>query len=102
MANPPYVGSKELAALPGEYHQEPALGLAAGEEGLDVVRQILAGAGRYLAPEGLLIVEVGNSQAAVEKAWPEVPFTWLDFDNGGHGVFLLTATELRSYFRDGC
>jgi ribosomal protein L3 glutamine methyltransferase len=102
VANPPYVGSKELAALPDEYHQEPALGLAAGEEGLDVVRQILAGAGRYLAPEGLLIVEVGNSQAAVEKAWPEVPFTWLDFDNGGHGVFLLTATELRSCFRDGC
>jgi len=102
VTNPPYVGAKELAALPDEYHQEPALGLAAGEEGLDVVRQILAGAGGYLAPEGLLIVEVGNSQAAVEKAWPEVPFTWLDFDNGGHGVFLLTAAELQSYFRDGC
>ncbi len=102
VTNPPYVGSKELAALPDEYHQEPALGLAAGEEGLDVVRQILAGAGRYLAPEGLLIVEVGNSQTAVEKAWPEVPFTWLDFDNGGRGVFLLTAAELQSYFRDGC
>ena len=102
VTNPPYVGSKELAALPDEYHQEPALGLAAGEEGLDVVRRILAGAGRYLTSEGLLIVEVGNSQIAVEKTWPEVPFTWLDFDNGGHGVFLLTAAELQSHFRVGC
>ena len=98
VTNPPYVGSQEIAALPGEYHQEPALGLAAGEDGLDIVRQILAGAGDYLAPEGLLIVEVGNSQPAVEQAWPDVSFTWLDFENGGHGVFLLTEAELQSHF----
>ncbi|RUM94893.1 MAG: 50S ribosomal protein L3 N(5)-glutamine methyltransferase [Thiothrix sp.] len=98
VTNPPYVDTQEMEALPAEYQQEPVLGLAAGEDGLDIVRRILTGAGGYLAPDGLLVVEVGNSYLAVEKAWPEVSFTWLDFKNGGHGVFLLTATELQSNF----
>ncbi len=98
VTNPPYVGLQEMATLPDEYHQEPALGLVAGEDGLDVVRRILAGARDYLAPDGLLIVEVGNSRSAVEKAWPEIPFIWPDFEKGGHGVFLVTAMELQDSF----
>jgi len=98
VTNPPYVGLQEMATLPGEYHQEPVLGLAAGKDGLDIVRRILAGAGDYLAPDGLLIVEVGNSRSAVEQAWPEVSFTWLDFENGGDGVFLITAAQIQHYF----
>ena len=98
VTNPPYVDRQEMARLPGEYQREPRLGLAAGDDGLDIVRRILAGAGAYLAPDGLLIVEVGNSRPAVEQAWPEVPFTWLEFENGGYGVFLMPAAQLRSHF----
>jgi ribosomal protein L3 glutamine methyltransferase len=95
ISNPPYVGREELAQLPAEYQHEPALGLAAGEQGLDVVLQILAQAGDYLKPQGLLVVEVGNAQYALTDACPNAPFLWLDFERGGEGVFLLTAQQLR-------
>jgi len=80
--------------MPEEFRYEPVLGLAAGEDGLDIVRQILRGAGARLDAGGVLIVEVGNSQAAVEETFPEIPFTWLDFAEGGAGVFLLRADQL--------
>ena len=97
VANPPYVGQEELAALPEEYAREPRLGLYGGDDGLDIVHRILAGAENHLSEKGALIVEVGNSEEALATALPEVPFTWLEFANGGGGVFVLSAAELREH-----
>ena len=94
VSNPPYVSRREMASLPAEFHREPAIGLEAGEEGLDVVERILARAADYLEPGGVLIVEVGNSAPAVEQRWPQLPFVWLEFERGGEGVFLLRREDL--------
>ncbi len=97
LSNPPYVDAGDLANMPAEYHHEPALALGSGADGLDITRQILAQASDFLAETGLLVVEVGNSWEALESAYPTVPFTWLEFEHGGHGVFALSAAELREY-----
>jgi ribosomal protein L3 glutamine methyltransferase len=94
VSNPPYVSDREMEVLPPEYAHEPELGLRSGPDGLDVVAKIIAGARAHLRPGGVLVVEVGDSAEAVANAWPELPFTWLEFSRGGSGVFLLTAEEL--------
>lgn len=95
VSNPPYVDAEDYRTMPEEYAKEPALGLVAGDDGLDIVRRILREAPKYLKEDGLLVVEVGNSWHALEQAYPDFPFTWIEFEFGGHGVFVLHAEELK-------
>jgi ribosomal protein L3 glutamine methyltransferase len=94
VSNPPYVGTAEFRRLPREYAHEPAGALLAGRDGMDAVRVLLREALRHLAPHGVLVVEVGNTEARVRRALPKLPFVWLSFARGGGGVFLLTAQQL--------
>jgi ribosomal protein L3 glutamine methyltransferase len=96
ISNPPYVNHAEMLALPAEYQHEPALGLSGGKEGLDIILQILRTAPDYLTPDGLLVVEAGNSETALEETLPDIPFIWPEFKHGDGGVFILNGETLRA------
>ena len=98
ICNPPYVDAEDFCSMPEEFKAEPEIALTSGQDGLDFTRRLLNQAANYLDPEGLLIVEVGNSWVHLEKAYPDVPFLWLDFEQGGHGVFAMTYQDLTQYF----
>lgn len=95
VSNPPYVNRESMDRLPPEYRAEPKLALAGGNDGLDVVRRILAGAGAQLNEEGVLVMEIGHNREALEAAFPKLPFTWIETSGGDDFVFLLTGAQLR-------
>jgi ribosomal protein L3 glutamine methyltransferase len=96
ISNPPYVTDRAMEALPAEYRHEPSLALAGGEDGLDAVRGIVRDAPRFLNPGGLLLVEIGHGRAAVEGAWPRMPFVWLAAGGADDAVFAITREDLIS------
>ena len=97
VSNPPYVDKKDFESMPEEFGHEPVMGLVAGDDGLDLVRNMLKKARSYLNDHGILVVEVGNSWIALEQAFPEIEFNWVEFSHGGGGVFIMTAEELDLY-----
>jgi len=94
VSNPPYVSAAVFEQLPAEYRAEPTAGLVCGEDGLDIVLKILDAAPGYLKPQGILIVEVGESAETLQELLPRLPFFWLDFHAGGDGIFLLEYDQL--------
>ncbi len=94
ISNPPYVGADELESAPLEIQHEPKLALISEENGVAIASSIITNAGTYLKPDGILILEVGNSQGLLEEAFPELEFLWVDFERGGTGVCLLKAEQL--------
>lgn len=98
ISNPPYIGPEEYADMPKEYLQEPEMALVASNDGMQLVENILENAATYLDDNGILVVEVGNTESILQKTYPKIPWTWLEFQNGGHGVFLLTKEQLLDCF----
>ncbi len=94
LSNPPYVTAEAMRTLPPEYRHEPSLALAAGEDGLDLVRRILGRAHAHLVPHGLLAVEVGHNRDIVERAFPQLPFTWIDSESAEGKIFILQREQL--------
>ncbi|MBP8174226.1 MAG: 50S ribosomal protein L3 N(5)-glutamine methyltransferase [Aeromonadaceae bacterium] len=97
VSNPPYVDAEDLYDMPEEFSHEPELALAAGHDGLDLAKRILANAGAFLNEHGLLVVEVGNSCVQLQAQYPQIPFNWVEFAHGGLGVFVMTKAELDKY-----
>jgi len=94
VSNPPYVDAEDIAGMSAEFQHEPELGLSSGDDGLECTRKILKQAASHLTKEGILVLEVGNSQYALAEEFPELPFQWIDFERGGDGVFILTKAQL--------
>ena len=95
ITNPPYVNSGSMAKLPQEYMHEPQIALAGGNDGMDLVRKIVEGAGKRLTPNGILMVEIGNERAFAEQAFTDLDLTWLSTSAGDDMVFLLNASQLQ-------
>ncbi|GAB3043356.1 50S ribosomal protein L3 N(5)-glutamine methyltransferase [Acinetobacter apis] len=97
VSNPPYVDAEDMADLPDEFLHEPELALAAGQDGLDLVKKMLAQAADYLTQDGLIVIEVGNSEWSMRQNFNTIDFHWITFNRGGSGVFAFTAAQCREY-----
>jgi len=100
VSNPPYVDEEDFNSMPSEYHHEPEIALSSGDDGLDFTRRLLNEAPYHLNEGGVLIVEVGNSWPALELSFPDIPFMWIEFERGGHGVFALSREQIITH--KGC
>lgn len=98
VTNPPYVPNAEWKALAPEYRHEPKMALAAGADGMEIVARILRDAPRHLSNDGWLVCEVGGSVAEFEARWPRLPVTWVEFERGGDGVFIISREDLVAHF----
>jgi ribosomal protein L3 glutamine methyltransferase len=97
VSNPPYVGADEVAALPPEFGHEPALGLLSDDDGLAIPLAILRSAADYLSESGLLVMEVGYSAERLQARLAGVPLLWLEFEEGGEGVFAISRKQLQQF-----
>jgi ribosomal protein L3 glutamine methyltransferase len=95
ICNPPYVNADSMRALPAEYHAEPSLALAGGDDGMDLIRRIIAGAPDYLSERGAILIEIGNEYENFKKAFPQIPAIWMEVSAGEEQVLLIQAEDLR-------
>ncbi len=100
VSNPPYVSKPEFDALPSEYHSEPEMALLTGMNGLEITLKILSQSVGYLASDGVLICEVGENAELLQSELPNLPLTWLEFENGGGGVFMIGQESLLNHGPD--
>lgn len=98
LSNPPYVDEEDLSSMPSEFRHEPIMALSAGKDGLEFARRILHDAQQFLTEDGFLVMELGNSWVHLEAAYPQIPWLWLEFERGGHGVLMISRAELVEYF----
>lgn len=99
LCNPPYVDQQDYDSAPEEFKHEPQLALTSGADGLDFMRLFLQEVASHLNDEGIIICEVGNTEIALQKAFPSAPFIWLELENGGNGVFMMSKNELLAHFK---
>ena len=102
VSNPPYVNANDYDEMPAEYIHEPKMALVSGDDGLDLTAAMLAQAADWLSEQSLIVIEVGNSELALQQAFPEIPFMWLELSQGGNGVFCLTGAQCRQYQAQFC
>ena len=95
ICNPPYVNAASMNTLPAEYHAEPELALAGGEDGMDIIRRILSQAPDYLSERGAILLEIGNEYENFKKAFPQIPVIWMEVSAGEEQVLLIQAEDLR-------
>lgn len=97
ICNPPYVDAEDYESAPVEFKHEPQLALTSGDDGLDFTRRFLQQVTHYLEDDGIVVYEVGNSEVALQAAYPNVPFVWVELEQGGNGVFVISKTELKTF-----
>ena len=100
ICNPPYVDADDFQNAPAEFHNEPELALTSGEDGLNFTHEFLAQVAHYLQDDGILVYEVGNTEVALQAAYPNIPFMWVELEQGGNGVFILTKEQLSELLQE--